>query len=379
MKNQKVPTVLLATGVMNAGGTETFIMECLRKSTGRIRYVLLIHHDGSKIKGVYDDELDKLSIEKYYIESIGKQGIKKYIDSFKKIVSEIGKIDIIHSHLNGIGGIISYAAKKVGIKNRICHCHANIHFSGSFYERLKNELVLFIYKWSIEKYATHRWACSVGAWKRLFMPWRNIVVINNVIDPSKFISSSQKRYNAKKHFGLENKKIIGAVGRVSPIKNYELIINLLVGNDYHFVCFGRYEDNETYFNTLRELSKKLDVIDRVHWMGNSTNINEDIHCFDIFVMPSFTEGFAIAALEAQAAGLPCILSSGIPRSIDIELGSVEFVSPYSKKSWNKAISSMSNRTIIQDNDYILSRFNMHGFDSARSITSIENKYLEIIN
>ena len=124
------PTVVIATGTMNTGGTESLIMEILRQSTGRVRYVLLIHQNGPIVHGVYDSKIRQLGVDMRNIGSIGSLGVSGYIKAFTKAMAEIGHVDIVHSHLNASGGIIALAAKKCGIKYRICHCHADIRYPG---------------------------------------------------------------------------------------------------------------------------------------------------------------------------------------------------------------------------------------------------------
>lgn len=371
------PTVVVATGIMNAGGTETLIMEMLRHASGRVRYVMLIHYDGEKTKGVFDDEIRSLGIEMQYIPSAGSLGMKGYIKAFGNFVTEFGsKIDVVHCHLNGSGGIISLAAKRAGIKHVICHCHADIHYTGGRMARWVNEIKLCVMKSLIDVYATDRWACSVAAWKRLFMPWRKRVVINNMIDTRRYLSDTEKKILAKRKFGLEGKRIVGAVGRVAPIKNYETIIHAIKGTDSHFVCFGRFDATDVYCKSLIALADNLGVSDQVHWMGNSNNVAEDIHCIDIFVMPSFTEGFGMAALEAQAAGLPTLLSTGVPGMIDVGLGLVKFIEPKNIDAWHEALLC---ETVTKDisSEEILGRSRDKGFDSPSAVKDIEDKYISI--
>ncbi len=370
------PTVVIVTGTMNAGGTETLLMEMLRHSTGRVNYIMLIHYAGQIPEGVFDNEIRELGVPIHYIPSPGYVGIKEYVSRFRSFIVEIGGADIVHSHLNGIGGIVAMAAKSAGVKKRICHCHADIRFTGSKLNRFKQELSLFVMKGMIELFATQRWACSTPAWKRLFMPWRKRVVIDNMIDVTKYIATAERRLEAKRRFGIENETIIGSVGRVAPIKNYETIIRALVGNNFHFVCFGRFDETNPYCRSLIRLTDNLGVSNRVHWMGNSNNISDDIHAIDIFVMPSFTEGFGIAALEAQAASLTCLLSNGIPSEVDTGLGLVSLLDPTKPDSWQNALHHFVESVIISK-DIILQQFRKYKFDSVSGVEEIEDKYLTL--
>ena len=55
---------------MNAGGTETLVMEILRHQTGRIRYILMVHYQGEIQRGIFDDEIRSLGVEIVYIPSV---------------------------------------------------------------------------------------------------------------------------------------------------------------------------------------------------------------------------------------------------------------------------------------------------------------------
>lgn len=374
------PVIVVATGVMNAGGTESLIMETFRHASGRVKYILLIHYDKDIPTGVFDDEIKNLGIEKHYIGSIGKLGINGYCKAFKEFAKVAGNIDIVHSHLNAVGGIIAMAAKKAGVRHRICHCHADIHYTGNIISIVKSEVSLTAMKGIIELYATDRWACSAAAWKRLFMPWRKRVVIDNMIDTRVYLATYDKLSSAKQKFGLDGKFVVGAVGRVAPIKNYETILKALVGTDAHFVCFGRFDINNAYCRSLDDLAKELGIADHIHWMGNSNHIAEDIHCIDLFVMPSFTEGFGMAAIEAQAASIPSLLSSGVPDIVDTGIGLVKFLNPCNHAVWHEEIekgeNEMKSFKIIPD-QLILKSFEEKHFDSPSAVREIEDRYIDI--
>lgn len=373
------PIVLVANGMMNAGGTESLLMEMFRNSTGKVNYVLLIHYQDTIEKGLYDDEIEKMGISIKYIPSVGTVGIKRYISEFKKVVDSIGKVDIVHSHINGNGGIISLAAQKAGIPVRICHCHADIHFTGTKMYRLKEELVLAILKGFIEIYATERWACSRAAWRRLFLPWHKRVVIDNMINPRKYLSTTALKAKAKGDIRLPNRFIIGAVGRVAPIKNYEFVIRTLPHiPNATFVCYGRFDEANSYCKMLIDLAKELGVSSRVQFMGNSDSVPNDIQSFDVFVMPSFTEGFGIAALEAQAASIPVLVSMGIPHSIDVGLNLVKFLPIDDVMPWVVAINEImeSQMPCIIDGK-IIEAFAACGKDSVNGVNNIENRYLSL--
>ena len=377
--------VLVATGAMNAGGAETLIMEILRHQTGRVQYAVLVHYAGEKPVGTFDDEIQALDVPIYYIHTVGSVGLKQYTRELGAINRQYGPFDVIHSHLNGISGAIAKAAKQVGIPSRIAHCHADITFKGSFIRRAKEEALLQLMRHYIDTYANQYWACSSQAAKRLFYKRRlqEAVVIPNIIDVEKYLSTGNSKEDAKKRFSLENITVIGAVGRIAPIKNYEYIIRLVKslkdsGTQVTFACFGRVA-NEDYYQSLLDLAKELDVEQQVKFLGNSTNVAADIHCFDIFVMPSFSEGFGIAAIEAQAAGLPTVVSTGVSKAVDMGLGLVSFIDLEKEEQWVETIRNLcQNPPADVSTETIIRQFTQNGFNAKTAVETIENRYIEMI-
>ncbi len=372
--------ILIATGVMNAGGAETLIMEILRNKSDKLDYIMLIHYDYEIPKGVYDEEIKKLGIPIIYIHSVGSIGTKAYCDEFRNTINEIGHIDVIHSHLNAVGGIICMAAKKVGIKKRIVHCHAKITYRGSKKSIMINEIKLFLMKRYVNKYATDFWACSDDAAKRLFYKSKEYIVIPNVINVREYLSDEIKHFKAKEKAGFEKDSLLlGSVGRIAPIKNYELpirIISKLRDSGIHadFVCYGRIVD-EIYYQKLCELIKSENIESQIHFVGNSNNIKEDIAAFDIMLVPSVTEGFGMAAIESQAAGVYTIASCGVPNLVDVKAGLIDFADINDFDKWISLIQSHLNYNRI-DNEVILDCFEKAGFDSKSAVSGIEKLYLD---
>ncbi len=379
--NTKKITVWLMNGVMNAGGTESLIMNILRYKSDNIRYCLIIHGAKNGEVGVHDEEINKLGINMYYLPAVGAVGEKSYAEAFNKLIREIGKPDIIHSHLNAVGGIISRVAKEAGIKHRIVHCHADIHFTGSFLSKIISEIKLQIMRIYVNLFATDYFACSESAAKRLFYNEKKAIIINNAISVEKYLCTPDKYNAARAHLGIDkNALVIGAVGRITRIKNYGIILKALPklkqdGINAVFVCYGRPAD-ENYYNELLEECHKLDIVDNVKFMGNSAEIHNDIAAFDIFVLPSFTEGLGIVALEAQAAGKHCLVSTGVPKKVDVGLGLIEYIEPDDYEVWAKKIKTHQTKE-VEHND-ILSAFSKAGFNASTEIQNIETCYFKIV-
>ena len=373
-------TIWIITGVMNAGGAESLIMNMLRYKYDNICYKLIVHGAKDGEIGIHDEEIRALGIDIHYLPAVGAVGEKAYSKAFNNLITEIGKPDIIHSHLNAVGGIIARVAKKAGIKHRIVHCHADIHFTGNFLSKIINEVKLQIMRIYVNLFATDYFACSESAAKRLFYNHKKAIIINNAISVEQYLCTPEKYNAARASLGIdENALVIGAVGRITRIKNYETILKALTKLKQDkinavFVCYGRAADKD-YYNELFEECHKLNIVDNVKFMGNSSDIHTDIAAFDIFVLPSFTEGLGIVALEAQAAGKHCLLSTGVPPKADVGLGLVEYINPNDYESWATKIKTHKTKEI--EHNEILAAFSEAGFNASTEIQHIETCYFNI--
>ena len=367
--------VWLATGNMNAGGVESLIMEILRNRPEDITIEMLIHTTGDDYSGMYDQEIKALGINILTLPSVGSVGITDYTKQFVNLVSKTGCPDLIHIHLNAVSGVIARAAKIAGVPIRIIHCHANIKYRGSKLYVIRQEILLFLMKFFVNKYGTHYWACSEPAAKRLFNKTKQYSIIPNVIDVPKYLSSAKKRLEERKRLGVDDSVyVIGAVGRIAPIKNYEVIIRAIAElnrADTHFYIYGR-EQNSEYVEQLRELGKYLQVDDRIHYLGNSDRVSDVIAAFDLYVMPSISEGLGISAVEAQAAGLPTFLSLGVPDEAVVIPQLVRKLPFDSPTDWACSIAKKERMNV--SNESIMQAFQEKHFDSKTGCAEIYKLY-----
>lgn len=378
MDNRRI-TVLHITGIMNAGGAESLIMDILRNQTESVENILCLNYSGKQPEqGVFDEEIRDLGIKIYYMPSLGSSGMIKYISSFRKMIRGLGDVDIVHSHLNAVGGVIALAARMSKVKNIIVHSHANINYRVSGIKKMLSEINLFFLKILILLFANNFWACSDSAAKRLFFSNKKAVVIKNAIDVRKYLAERKEGGRRES----DNTITIGAIGRVARIKNYEFIIDVVrVLRERQiacqFICYGRHEDAE-YYNELTKKVNTLGLNDCVDFAGNTTNAAQRLSSFDVFVMPSFTEGFGIAALEAQAAGIPAIVSAGVPQEVDVGLGLVCFLDEFDSELWADKIIEIKSRVPVLTREEVIKAFEDKGYDAMSNVKIIEEKYREIV-
>lgn len=338
-------TILLVNGTMNFGGAETMIMDIIRTLKDHFRFVFLINRKkGTVPAGVFDDEIKGMEIPIYYIDAVWDVGIKEYERQFKQIVDRIGTVDVVHSHLNSKGGIICRCAYKCGIKRRIVHSHAKIVFDGSLLSRLANSAELHIQRRWIKKYATDFWGCSDEAMLSLFTKKQisstNACIIHNAINLQKFLSGDKDALRRELNLS-QNDVIVGTVGRIAAVKNYNLAADIVKelwrrGVRVHYVVAGAKQHKEP----VKYLFDELGCSEYFHYIGERSDTENIYSGLDLYLGTSKREGLGLSVVEAQACGVNCVVSEGFPRICDMNVGLVNFVDSTDPEVWADTIESI---------------------------------------
>ena len=121
---------------------------------------------------------------------------------------------------------------------------------------------------------------------------------------------------AKKLGLLQNDFVIGHIGRFSAEKNHEFILNvfqqlLYIKENAVLLLIGTGSDEEK----IKELGIKLKISNKIKFLGSRVDIPELLNIMDVFFFPSLYEGLGIVLVEAQAAGVPCLVSTAVPDEV----------------------------------------------------------------
>ncbi|ETI67566.1 glycosyltransferase family 1 protein [Neobacillus vireti] len=319
--------ILQIVSAMNRGGTETLLMNLYRNiDKSKVQFDFVSHR---KEKCHYDDEIELMGGKVFRISSLGQSGPILYIRELEKIMSSNDYI-AVHSHTDYQSGFPALAAKLTGINKRICHSHSNQWTrKSSFKENLKLKLLQKIIKFSATEYC----ACSKEAAEFLFGDQQfeqgKVHILKNGIDVDKFTCLTEDSdFSVRKELSIPSSaKIIGHVGSLSHIKNQEFILRIMKqlideGLSVYAIFVGDGE-LKTY---LKDCVQQLDLEDFVRFIGVRSDISRLMKAFDVFVFPSLYEGFGIVALEAQCAGTPCVVSDTVPKTTDMGLGLISYIS-----------------------------------------------------
>ena len=240
---------------------------------------------------------------KVYELTMRKYNPLKYLIQLARIMKR-EKYDIVHAHGNSATLAIELkVAKMCGVKVRISHCH-NCTCDHMLYHKLLKPLFDHNY--------THAFACSEVAGKWLYGE-KPFTVINNAIPITNFFYNKKERKKYRKILGFENKKVIGHIGHFSYQKNHEFLIKIFSelyrqDNSYRLLLIG---DGDLRDKLIKQVVD-LGLNDAVCFYGETLKVPKLLQAMDLFVFPSRFEGLGMAVIEAQAAGLPCIVSDVVP-------------------------------------------------------------------
>ena len=335
------------------------LMDILRNKPDDVHFDFLVNNPPEDLdrEGVFDKEILSYGCEIRHIGTQLRIGPRAYIRQFRKIYEEL-QPDVVHIHLNAKCGLIALAAHKAGCKKIITHCHADIRFRGSLPSRLFSEGEMFLQKFLIAWYGTDWWGCSIEANRRLYWPWirKKSVVINNSIDLKAYQSVKPEDVLALRlSYGLpDSTLVLGNVGRIVPHKNIAFVVDVMAelkkqGIDTAFVVAGR-DDTPDYTAAMRQKAMSMGISqDRLLFLGERGDIPAVMHTFDVFVGPALKEGFGLVAVEAQAAGIPCVLYEGFPKTVDMQSGLCTFMNDFNVETWARAVIMANAETRVDKN------------------------------
>lgn len=289
---------------MEAGGTQALLMNIYRNiDREKVQFDFFVEYEE---KQFYDDEILDMGGKIYYSNVRKDFNIFKFEKKLKEVIIE-NDYKIVHVHTYSIGYFALKTAKKCGVPVRIAHSHNNetVHDSKYYIKKVLQKLYTI--------YATDFFACSISAGKYLFKN-RNFQVLNNSIDSGKFIFDSKKRESTRKELGIDDCLVVGNVGRLHPQKNQTFLLDIFnniknVNEKSKLIIIG----SGPLEKELKEKVHKLNLDDDVIFLSNRKDMPELFQSMDIFILPSLFEGLGIVAIEAQAAGIPCLTSDMVPK------------------------------------------------------------------
>lgn len=353
------------------------VLPNLRICNGVASYIMNYFRniDHSKIKM---DFVVLRDIPSPYYEIIKKNGgtvfvmpspknMKVYCKKIKEIYTA-GKYDIIHCNVVNSSVPYLYYAKKQGIKTRILHSHATKSAEVKWKE-IRNNLITPM----ALKNANVFFACSKMAGDYLFKD-RPYTVINNALDLDCFKIDLKKREQIRSEMNLEDKFVIGTVGRVAYQKNpffaLDVFKKVLTENPdtvYLWIGSGPLDDK------AKDYAKEIGIDSNMKFLGNREDVRDLYQAMDVFFLPSLYEGLPVVGIEAQACGLPIVLADTITKEMKIT-DNVQYISlDAPKEQWVKALMKYKDFDRADTRQQIINS----GYEITVAANKLENLYLQL--
>ena len=356
----------------NPGGVENFLMNyCRHFDRKRIRMDFLCNF---LEKAACEDELVSMGSRVFHIVSRRKNPLRYRKELAAFFAGHAAEYDAIWVNVSSLANIdYLRAAKKYGIDRRIIHSHNSQNMDGclrGLLHRLNPGLV--------GKYATDFWACSWGAagWFYNDRLIARTVIIHNAIEVENYIFDPEKRHDIREKLHIEGKYVIGNVGRLHFQKNQSFAIDVFArylntDEDTVLVLVGRGEDEAM----LKDKVNQAGITDRIIFAGVQSDMQAWLSAFDVFLFPSVFEGLSIAALEAQANGLPILASvDALPQEARLNDNIHVMELKNYAENWAQEIRRIKEHDGRKDAGDVRRTFTQNGYDISTEAGKIE-RYL----
>ena len=307
---------------LEIGGLESFIVELCRNLDKDVFTVSVLCLNG--YDELYSKHLAEYGVKVHLIKKNSRYDFG-FLLRASAYLKSIGA-DIIHSH----GGCFLYSSligKFAGVKGLVYTVHGMPVTCG-------------LQAWLEEYFSCLMTDRIIAVSDEIAKDLKNgqrsaadkIDVIINGVDSDRYMPVKDKETitERKSAYGLPlNRKIIGSVGRLEEVKNYPLLLNAFA----KLIHSGRHDCQLVLVGSGREeiplklLASDLDIEERVSFLGMQYDLQMIYPLFDVFALPSLTEGTSLSLLEAQSCAVPAVVTDVGGNSAVIKNGINGYLSP----------------------------------------------------
>ena len=320
-EKQSCVRVLHVLGTLNRGGAESRIMDLYRAmDRTAVQFDFLIHTDQPQ---VYEEEAKSLGASVYSVPRFKGTNYFSYLKALRAFFRNCPPYAFVEGHMTSTASIYLPVAKeeirKRGYRAPVTAAHLR---SSGAPSGLKGMLVRHLRK-SLPEKADLLWSCAKQAayavYGKELTDGGRVEIIPNAVETDQFAFDAGKRRAFREAFSIPEKTVvIGHVGRFDSVKNQAFLVRVLAclkNKDVRLLYVGSGNEEAA----VRELAKELSVQDRVLFAGECSRekTGEAYQAMDVFALPSFYEGLPGTVIEAEASGLPCLLSEAVTEEVCI--------------------------------------------------------------
>jgi glycosyltransferase EpsF len=347
---------------MDRAGAETMIMNLYRViDKSQIQFDFLYF---TSKKCDFDEEIESLGGKIYRI--LESNPLTRMLAT-KNLLLKNTQWETVHAHNLFSNAFHMYAAYRAGVKQRITHSHntsaPNI-----------NKIIDSIYRITSRKiqsrYATNFLACTPAAGKYLFPNKRNVQVLKNSIDSEHFVKTGEEHQDyLRKQFNInDDTLVLLQLGRLNSQKNHQFSLKIAFELKRKKAKFKLFFAGEgSLLRQLEEQVKGLNLENEIKFLGLRTDVANLLAGSDLMLMPSLYEGFGVVLIEAQATGIPSLISDTIPSDSDIGINLIKTQSlEESAEIWAKRIIEILKENLATEKGKRFLKLREFGYDHHTS-------------
>lgn len=341
--------VLHIVGAIAPGGLENFIMNLYEQiDREQVQFDVIIH---ARKENDYVEQIEAMGGKVYTLPRLTSKPIQNLIQIYRIVKKQQYPVVVRHTP-NALVTPQLLVARLGGAKT-ICHSH-----SVTDPQKTAHKLGRLLMKVA----TTNRVACSEAAGKWMFGK-QDYEIVQNAINIQKFEYSKEKEQKVREEFKLADKKVYGHIGNFAEVKNHMYLLSIykeILDRDKNAVCFCLGEGS---LRTQIEAEiERLGIADRVILTGVRHDAENFMSCFDVLIFPSIFEGLPLTLIEAQAAGLPCLISDAITKEVVVTEHLVEMRSiKEPAELWAKRAVEIANQEEL-DRSCQYELIAKHGYD-----------------
>ncbi|EYB69483.1 glycosyl transferase group 1 [Deinococcus phoenicis] len=303
--------VLHLTGPLNRGGIETWLVNLLGQVDRQEIEMDVMTLSRAPETGSYDAQVRALGAS--LIPGPPTRNLLTFVPAFLRLLRRHGPYDVVHSHVHHFGGLALLLARLAGVPTRVSTSHSDTRRLDA-QARNGRYAYLTLMRAAMRAGVTHRLAVSAEAASLYGPDWRELgtEIVRLGIDLRAFRQPVDRlAVRAELHLPA-GEPVVGHVGRLRPEKNQAFLLDVFAAylnrhGPAQLLLVGDGEERAA----LEAHARALGLSERVHLLGSRPDVPRLLQAMDVFVFPSTFEGLSLALLEAQAAGLPCVVSADL--------------------------------------------------------------------
>ena len=354
--------ILHMIGALERGGSQALVMELYRNiDREKIQFDFVLDHPQRRDLA---PEIEALGGRIYDMPGIqaGPAAVRR---AWRGFLEEHREYSILHSHVRSYASFYLPVAKSLGLST-IIHSHSTSNGKGL--SAAAKAALQFPLRYQADVLMSCSREAGIWLFGKKATESSRFFLLNNGIDLKRFDQSQESRQAVRHSLGIGGELLVGHVGRMHPAKNHAFLLAafkelLSVRQDARLMLVG---DGELR-RQVEQQAAELGIAERCIFTGGRSDVPELMSAMDLLAFPSLWEGLPVTVIEAQAAGLPCLISDRINPAVDIS-PLVERMPIEDPVKWAEAMARPRQRMDVTED------IRRAGYDINESVQALSSLY-----